>query len=51
MGGLTAEGFIAGATSGTNGPDEGAGGDVIAEQAQQLNIGLEFNDGQWTPAQ
>lgn len=30
---------------------EGAGGAVFVEQAEQLNIGLEFNDGQWTVKQ
>ncbi len=36
---------------GSSGGGGGAGGNVIAEQAEQLNAGLEFNNGQWAPAQ
>jgi len=35
----------------TPGPEVNGGGDVIADQAVQLNIGLTFQSGQWTPAQ
>lgn len=45
-------GFGPGYSLGGDDPDGGgASGAVIAQQASDLNIGLEFNDGQWTIAQ
>jgi hypothetical protein len=38
---------VSGGGSGSGGGE----GNVISEQAAHLNIGLEFNNGQWTPAQ
>lgn len=32
-------------------PTGGGGGSVITQQAQELNIGLEFTGGQWVPTQ
>lgn len=49
--GLSADGtsLVGGAAAG-GGSGGGGGGSVIAEQAAQLNIGLTFQDGQWTPS-
>jgi len=55
---LTASNFVNGLSSSGNMPTGGnpastvdSNAAVIAEQAQQLNVGLEFNNGQWVPSQ
>jgi hypothetical protein len=40
-----------GASGGGGGGEEGGGGAAFVEHAQQLNVGLTFQDGQWTPIQ
>jgi len=49
--GITAEGYLVGgpAPEGWGAPQGGSS--VIVEQAEQLNVGLSFDNGQWVPTQ
>jgi len=49
--GLSPDGLsLVGGSATGGGSGGGGGGSVIVEQAAQLNIGLIFQDGQWTPS-
>jgi hypothetical protein len=50
--GFTPEGYLVGGapSSGGGGGDDGGGsGGAFVNQAKELNVGLQFNNGEWTP--
>jgi hypothetical protein len=47
--GFTANGGFTGGLAAVNGMQESGSGGVFGQQAQELNVGLTFQNGEWTP--